>query len=169
MKNFNLTRALAIVGIGLASMTACTDLCKDVNCNDGACVEGDCVCNTGYEGTNCETEQRAKFVGNYTLDENCPSGPVTGWGASISNSGSGVTKVTITGFGGFECPDEITVIGTVNGTDVTIDSGQSFCAGTLSITSGSGTMNASGTVLTVTYTYSIGGQSETCTGTYTKL
>jgi hypothetical protein len=46
------------------TLTSCADPCKDVNCNNGECVEGDCVCTDGWEGTDCLTEWSDKFVSN---------------------------------------------------------------------------------------------------------
>lgn len=31
------------------------DPCKDVNCNSGECVDGECVCEAGYSGPTCST------------------------------------------------------------------------------------------------------------------
>lgn len=53
--------------------TSCTDPCKDVECNFGTCVEGECACNPGYEGTNCDEAFNAKFAGTYSNAETCDS------------------------------------------------------------------------------------------------
>lgn len=52
---------------------SCSEPCDDVNCGDnGTCLEGLCICDDGYEGINCETELRAKFVGLWkSTDYNC--------------------------------------------------------------------------------------------------
>jgi len=51
--------------------TSCNrDKCKTIVCaNDGVCNNGTCVCPTGYEGSNCETVSRDKFLGNWTVFE----------------------------------------------------------------------------------------------------
>lgn len=52
---------------------SCTDPCEDVSClNDGVCDDGTCLCEVGYEGTNCETESRAKYYGTFGGDLTCP-------------------------------------------------------------------------------------------------
>lgn len=58
-------------------ITSCgdSDPCKDVDCGaNGTCFEGSCVCNQGYEGSNCDTEWSAKFVGNYAGEDVCNTG-----------------------------------------------------------------------------------------------
>lgn len=47
--------------------TSCKhDSCKALMCrNGGTCADEFCRCPTGYEGTQCETVSRTKFVGNY--------------------------------------------------------------------------------------------------------
>jgi hypothetical protein len=48
-------------------MTSCAkDACKDTVCNNGGvCNDGTCICAAWFEGTNCSTEQRAKYFGVY--------------------------------------------------------------------------------------------------------
>ena len=44
--------------------SSCLDPCRKTNCiNGGYCNNGTCECPFGYEGTNCETEMREKFIG----------------------------------------------------------------------------------------------------------
>jgi hypothetical protein len=67
MKNFKFLTFAFFALMSLSTvvyMNSCkTDPCKDVVCqNGGTCVDGTCSCLTGYEGTNCETELRSKFL-----------------------------------------------------------------------------------------------------------
>jgi len=44
-----------------------TDKCKGTKCiNGGTCVDGICSCPAGYEGTDCGTLSRTKFLGTYS-------------------------------------------------------------------------------------------------------
>lgn len=61
--------ALLVFLLLLAS--SCKDPCKDVNCNDGVCLEGTCLCDDGFEGENCDKEERDKFVGTWIGDIDC--------------------------------------------------------------------------------------------------
>jgi len=167
------TRILQILGVAAIAtmgMTSCdtADACKDVECGDyGTCLDGDCVCDAGYEGTNCATESRADFIGSYNANEaDCN---LVDQAASISASSTGANKIAITGFGGFACNGSpIAVIATVSGDDVTIAS-QNFCSGSIVINSGSGSINASGTVVTITYNATFNGTTGNCTTVYTPL
>lgn len=134
-------------------MTACTDLCKDVNCNNGTCVEGDCVCDAGYEGTNCDTEIRAAYLGTYNVTETCDSGSDAY--AVVVSAGTSINDVVINNLydAGFA------VTGTLN-TAGGIDFNGSFGTGTIS-----GSMTTTGGVITITFTVSAGGASDNCTAT----
>jgi hypothetical protein len=73
MKKFHFLGAAAIAA--LLFLVSCKDPCKDVNCNNGSCLEGDCVCEAGYQGTACDAKHNAKFVGIYAFLENCDQTP----------------------------------------------------------------------------------------------
>jgi len=166
------TRILQILGVAAVAtigMVSCdTDLCKDVDCGlNGTCVDGDCVCDAGYEGVNCDTESRADFIGSYLANEaDCN---LVDHASSIAESSTGDDKIAIIGFGGFACGGSpIQVIATVSGDDVTIAS-QTFCSGAIVINSGSGSINASGTVVTITYNVTFNGVTGNCTTVYTPV
>lgn len=62
--------------LGALFVISCkTDPCKDKVCGTaGTCSEGICICDTGYEQDSigaCNTEIRAKFLGNYSMKESC--------------------------------------------------------------------------------------------------
>ena len=65
--------------LGALLVISCnTDPCKDVVCGTyGACSEGVCICDTGYEqdaDDQCNTEVRAKFIkSGWTASESCTS------------------------------------------------------------------------------------------------
>lgn len=51
--------------------TSCNrDKCKTIVCaHGGVCNSGACICPSGYQGSNCETTSRDKFLGNWTVFE----------------------------------------------------------------------------------------------------
>lgn len=92
IKIFSLALSFAAI-----ALTGCKDPCKDVACqNAGTCDDGTCICATGYEGTNCETEQRAKFLATYNVQESCTFFGNDNFTISIAPSAQGgVTGVVI--------------------------------------------------------------------------
>jgi hypothetical protein len=105
-------------------------------------VDGTCACDAGFEGTDCSTEERAKFVGVYTVTGtiSCTQSgdfiinPST---LTISNSSSSTSNIVID-FGG------LTVIASISGTSLTVAS-QSI--GSFTYT-GSGSINGNNITLT---------------------
>ena len=56
-------------------LQACGNKCDKVQCQPNAtCFDGDCHCDAGYEGANCDSLSAPKFLGTYQVGESCPSG-----------------------------------------------------------------------------------------------
>jgi len=64
---------------------SCVDPCKDKECGNGYCINGDCFCQDGYSGQNCEIMESDKFAGNFT-------------GRQIWKEGTQAIKLKITNF-----------------------------------------------------------------------
>jgi hypothetical protein len=55
---------------------SCANPCKNIDCSgNGSCNQGICACRSGYEGRDCESEIRKKFIGTFDMAEECSSGP----------------------------------------------------------------------------------------------
>ena len=157
------TRILQILGVAAIAtmgMTSCdTDACADVECGDyGTCLEGDCVCDAGFEGTDCATLSRAEFLASYTVSESCTSGNYT-YNVTVSTSATGMDKVVVQNFGDYG----VDLVGTVDGNSVTF---ASQSGGSTATFSGSGQI--AGTILSITYTVTDGTDSDSCIMTCTK-
>jgi hypothetical protein len=155
----------------------------DVECvNNGFCVEGVCqcefesldcntlngavvfdmdsclcACDAGYEGANCNTEERADFIGSYNVTESCNSGNFT-YSITATISSANISSIIITNFGDYN----VSVIGTIDGDFLTIPS-QSVGGGTFS---GSGQI--AGNFLIISYSVTAGTSADSCTMTCTK-
>jgi len=95
MKSIKLIALSSLLTVGIFTVviyTSCTkDACKGVTCqNGGTCSGGNCVCTSGYEGTNCETLSRTKFIKSWSASD-----LITGGTAPLSytaNIAAGVTS-----------------------------------------------------------------------------
>jgi hypothetical protein len=148
----------------ILTITSCQDedLCKGVTCqNGGTCADGDCNCVAGYEGTNCETVSRAKIIASYSVAETCSITGAANYSVAITTSGTDIAKVLITPFAGYP---GLTATATIDGNSLTIPS-QTVSGYTFS---GTGTVNNAGASITMNYTITAGGQTESCPGTWTK-
>ena len=89
--------ALAIIAVFFAVVySSCNpDKCKAISCAyGGTCNDGECKCLPGYEGTNCETITRSKFVGLWSVKEQGTVTPLRQYPLGIEND-SAVTVVLI--------------------------------------------------------------------------
>jgi len=163
IRNIAFSALLTFGAFGAITYTACNkDECKDVVCqNGGTCSEGNCTCPTGYEGTNCETLSRTKFIGTWTGSDICTINTynVT---LTISTSSNEINALVANpgGFGG-----SVTITGTVSATNKLTFTNQSVGGGrTLN-----GTMTITANVLEFEYTVTEAtGVADQCTGTYGK-
>ncbi|QLH44409.1 MAG: calcium-binding EGF-like domain-containing protein [Bacteroidota bacterium] len=147
-----LASILTIGAFSTTLFTACNpDACKDVVCqNGGTCVDGDCTCPVGYEGTNCQTLSRDKFIGVFTGSETCTVG--TDNYSITCSANSDNTKFNIQNL----YNQSLTAIASANGNAFTIPS-QTVGSGVTAV--GSGTIT--GNTMTVTYTVNDGVTSNT--------
>jgi hypothetical protein len=164
MKTISKLFLMCLTLVTLALVSCKKDPCDDVTClNGGTCNDGTCTCATGYEGADCSTEQRTKFIGSYMVNESCTSGNYN-YNFTIASSSAGVTRVLLTNFGAV---DGSTVSATVSGTTLNIAQQNFTVSGQSWGIVGTGQLN--GTILTVTYTLTFPDNStDGCTATCTK-
>lgn len=143
-----------------------TDPCKDVVClNDGVCNTGTCDCAPGYEGTDCSTVSRDKFIGNFLVNDQCSSSGTSSYNVTIAASSTDVTKALISNVWGTFAN---TVVATIDGSTMTIALQEPDNDGFT--VSGSGTINGATGVITITYTVTdtSTGNTDSCNSIWTK-
>ena len=65
-----LTTVSVFIAVLVVSVSCNRDKCKSIVCAyGGVCNGGACTCLLGYEGSNCETISRNKFLGNWMVFE----------------------------------------------------------------------------------------------------
>lgn len=178
MKLKSLIYGTAIMLFGATTvLTSCNpDPCKDVVCNNGGTcdLDGNCVCPSGFEGTNCDTKSNTVFTGtNLTGDDGCVTNPV---GQSYDHTANFVADpaignaLNIEGLGGYTCI--VSGLASPLIVPVIIDKGNvtvNFNSCGYVIT-GTGKVETIGTVkkMTINYTAKYGTLTDVCTVVYTK-
>jgi len=99
LKTIQIIALIAFSAFASVTYTSCNrDECKTIVCaNQGVCNNGACTCPLGYEGTNCETVSRDKFIGNWSVFEKGSITQAAQYPISIS-AGVNITDVVITNF-----------------------------------------------------------------------
>lgn len=71
LKTIVLSALAAFSAFSAVTYTSCNnDKCKAIACAyNGVCKDGSCICPSGYEGPQCETITRNKFIGVWTVKE----------------------------------------------------------------------------------------------------
>ena len=150
LKNIALTGLLTIGAFSAVTYTSCTtDKCKDVICqNGGTCSDGNCACATGYEGKNCETVSRLKFIKTWTSSDTEVGGNAVPTYNAIVSAGTEIYDVKIGKFSDNFFTNDVKA--TVSGNTISIapqspDNDNYYV-------SGSGTFDATTNKITWSYT-----------------
>jgi len=155
IRNIAFSALVAVGAFTMVTYTACTkDECEDVVCNNGGtCVLGNCSCPTGYEGTNCETITRDKFLGTYNGNETCTVGSDT-YTVTLSTNSNDL-KLTFNNLYNQTNPSISALCTIISTTEFTFSDTQNGVT-----YSGTGTLN--GNTLTVDYTVADAISSNSC-------
>lgn len=91
---FHMKKIFFLFPIILIALASCKkNKCANVSCNGGgSCENGLCVCDSVYEGANCEIEKRVKYFGSYVFEANCDSSnhlDFLSFSKSLTNDGPG--------------------------------------------------------------------------------
>lgn len=169
MKTPKLGFLFAVLLITL-SVAGCKDECKDINCGtNGECVDGSCVCDAGYLGTDCSSAFNANLVGDYTLTEACDLSGNWNYTVTVAKVAGSATQATIEGFYQ-ENNDLVTATIAANGASLTIPKQDLGTSGfQLEATATAGSITNNGKTINVRYTVTQGNVLvESCTATLTR-
>ncbi len=100
IKTIMLSALGAIAAFATVTYSSCkSDPCKAIVCANGAvCNDGSCTCPSGYEGTQCETTMRDKFLGVFVVLEKGSTSNTAQYAVSVEK-GTAVTDIKIKNFG----------------------------------------------------------------------
>jgi PKD repeat protein len=115
-------------------------------CVNGLCVDGDCICNAGYEGADCSTAFNAKFSGIYTLSETCTSG-ADSYSVTASPSSTDPSKATFSGL----YRENVGVTAQIGTTGLSFTIARQPIFTGYEIEGTIGTINASGNTINISY------------------
>ena len=164
MRNTSL-RHVGIFTLLLACFFLACSPCRKIDCVNGECTDGLCVCTQGYEGTLCESRMTLKYAGDFSAAETCSGSE--NFTCSITENESSILEMIFNNLHGAINQFNYPVTATVNVTspnNLTIAS-QPFGAGTIS---GSGSISADNNTITLAYTIVVAGNTENCTAVFTR-
>jgi hypothetical protein len=109
---------VAIAGFTAVTLSSCEeDKCKGISCAyGGSCSEGICNCPAGYEGPQCETINRDRFLGIWYVNEDGSWSNAAQYSVAIEGEGE-ITKIKISPFNN---QLRLDVIASVKGDTMTI-------------------------------------------------
>jgi hypothetical protein len=164
----NIHRLFATLLFASMFVVGCKDECKDVDCGNGECVDGLCVCSDGYFGSNCSTALNAAMNGTYQLTELCNTSGNWNYSIQVAPKSGSLKEATITGFYQ-ENNDAVTAVVAVSGTSFTI-ANQDLGTSGYKLAATNGQILDGGKTLKLTYaiTGSNGSAVESCTATLTR-
>lgn len=107
LKTIVLTALGALSVFSAVTVSSCNeDKCKAIVCAyGGVCSDGTCTCLPGYEGPQCETVNRQRYLGNWTITENGSLTDAAQYTISVEKA-ENITEVRIKNFRNF-FPDDI--------------------------------------------------------------
>jgi hypothetical protein len=96
LKTIVLSALGAIAVFSAVTVSSCNeDKCKSIVCAyESTCSDGKCTCLPGYEGPQCETITRQRYLGNWVITENGSLTDAAQYTISIEK-GDNITEVRI--------------------------------------------------------------------------
>ena len=137
-------------------------ICPGVN---STCVDGNCYCQAGYEGDNCDELSYLKYVGSYNVSENCTTtfgGFVNQFYSTSMSVGFDIDILTINNFSNRGLPVDVNII------DATYLLIQDQDRGAMQVSGGEGFLQF-GNQIRFEYNYTVSNNFHSCTAVFTKF
>jgi hypothetical protein len=138
------------------------EVCED-KCVSGTYANGVCDCKSGYEGTTCETQMREKYLGSWTVYEECfnPPSEYPEYTMQIDISTDGVLNFGIDNFQGeASTPIVLCLVDKDNSSQFVIEE-QDYGENGQKI-EGSGAFNSTGDTITIDYKVTFSNGADIC-------
>ena len=158
-------RIFLFCAIALLGIQSCNQ-CEDVICPARSqCISGNCFCQDGYEGADCNTLAVNKYIGNYQVSPSCQQGFAITHFSSIYDNSIYVNGFFIGNFLGSGIPVEA-FIGTDanNQGNLIVIPEQNL--GAIAVLGGEGFYDSFNGRIIITVQYVQNGQGSICTFTY---
>lgn len=144
------------------------DACVQVEClNGGTCNLGYCDCPEGFIGANCEIEIATSFVAEWDALETCVTfqdGAQFEYVATIRENMAGLE---ILNFAAFDPYSAFTAV-SVTGNTITLNLSEIMTEYGVYQIEGTGVLSDDGNTIAWTYTTSLDGVADSCSGTWTR-
>ncbi len=168
MKN-TLKLILSVFGISLFLAACDRNSCEDVICPamNSTCVNGQCVCQAGFEGEFCDIFSYQKYLGTYQVSESCTT-TFTGfvntptYQASIGQ-GFRVDLLTISNFANRGLPVDATIV-SANFLSITSQN-----SGAVQVSGGQGEFQQFANRIRFEYNYTVGNNFHSCTAIFIRF
>ena len=102
LRSIFLTASLITAAFSAVTYTSCSEeKCKPVVCANGStCVDGSCICPSGYEGARCETVNRDRYMGIWNVVEDGSVSAPAEYTVAVE-AGNGITDLVIRNFNNY--------------------------------------------------------------------
>ena len=148
------------------------DPCDSIAClNGGTCIEGECICQGGFEGETCETNTLQGFLGTYSVKYMGCFTTTENHEILVDRVDDRIDQILLFELGDYACPEgELVVTGGIENSSLVIAE-QTIDCGPIEYTfDGSGTLTGDTLTIDFTVTYDADGimREDNCTAVLDK-
>lgn len=144
------------------------DACLAIEClNGGTCSLGICACPDGFTGADCSIEIATAFVAEWDALESCAAFYMGQQFTYIATIDENMTGLQIANFGAFD-PNLVFTAVSVSGNTISLALSEIMTSYGVYLVEGNGVLSDDAMTIDWTYTSTLDGVEDTCTGTWTR-